>query len=134
MITTTTRKAPVSPTVFREATFALPATSDDQTTAETPVLLTTTVPEATSATTGFPEVTTPETIAPPTFAVTAAMVTTSALPHFSTKFQKVDVTTEYDCVFCSEESVTNRTKGNQHQSFLLFCVAEIVYVSLTLAS
>ncbi|KAM8993799.1 uncharacterized protein PRD47_014119 isoform 2-T2 [Ara ararauna] len=106
LTTTTTRKAPVSPTAFRETTFALPATSDDQTTAETPVLLTTTVPEATPATTEFPAVTTPETIAPPTFAVTAAMVTTSALPDFPTSFQGIDVTTEYDCVSCSEESIT----------------------------
>ncbi|XP_062463470.1 T-cell immunoglobulin and mucin domain-containing protein 4-like isoform X3 [Pezoporus occidentalis] len=92
--------------VFRETTSALPATSDGQTTAETPVLLTTTVPEATTATTSFPAVTTPETIAPLTFAVTAAMVTTSTLSDFSTRFEAVDVTAEYDCVFCSEESVT----------------------------
>ncbi|XP_057267945.1 T-cell immunoglobulin and mucin domain-containing protein 4-like isoform X1 [Pezoporus wallicus] len=105
VITTTTRRAPVSPTVFRETTSALPATSHDQTTAETPVLLTTTVPEATTATTSFPAVTTPEPIAPLTFAVTATMVTTSALPDFSTRFEAVDVTAEYDCVFCSEESV-----------------------------
>lgn len=105
VITTTTRKAPVSPKVFRETTFALPATSDDQTTAETPVLLPTTVPEATPATTESPTVTTPETIAPPTFAVTAAMVTTSALPDFPTSFQ-TGVTIEYEYVFYSEGSVT----------------------------
>ncbi|XP_005147423.2 T-cell immunoglobulin and mucin domain-containing protein 4 isoform X2 [Melopsittacus undulatus] len=111
VITTTTRKAPVSPKVFRETT-ALPATSDYQTTAAMPVLRTTSIPEATPATTGFPAVTTPETTAPPTFAVTAAMVTTSALSDFPTRFQEVDVTTEYDCVFCSEESgtLTDTTK------------------------
>ncbi|XP_065547166.1 T-cell immunoglobulin and mucin domain-containing protein 4-like isoform X4 [Lathamus discolor] len=92
--------------VLRETTSALPATSDDQTTAETPGLLTATVPEATTATTGLPAVTTPETIAPLTLAVTAATVTTSALPDFSTRFQEVDVTTEYNCVSCSEEPVT----------------------------
>ncbi|KFQ43757.1 T-cell immunoglobulin and mucin domain-containing protein 4 [Nestor notabilis] len=105
VITTTTRKAPVSPRVFRKTTFALPATSDDQTTAETPVLLTTTVPKATPATTESPAVTTPETIALPAFAVTAPMVTTSALPDFPSSFQAV-VTVEYDYVFYSEESLT----------------------------
>ncbi|XP_010020994.1 PREDICTED: T-cell immunoglobulin and mucin domain-containing protein 4, partial [Nestor notabilis] len=81
------------------------ATSDDQTTAETPVLLTTTVPKATPATTESPAVTTPETIALPAFAVTAPMVTTSALPDFPSSFQAV-VTVEYDYVFYSEESLT----------------------------
>ncbi|NXK71703.1 TIMD4 protein, partial [Amazona guildingii] len=119
VITTTTRKAPVSPTAFRETTFALPATSDDQTTAETPVLLTTTISEATPATTEFPAVTTPETVAPPTVAVTAAVVTTSALPDFPTSFQGVDVTIEYDCVSCSEESVTLTNKTTKFPSTLL---------------
>ncbi|XP_029853991.1 T-cell immunoglobulin and mucin domain-containing protein 4-like isoform X1 [Aquila chrysaetos chrysaetos] len=51
VMTTTTRKAPVSPKRFRKTTLAPQATSDHQTTAETAVLLTTTVPEATTATT-----------------------------------------------------------------------------------
>uniref|UniRef100_A0A8C0EMU5 Ig-like domain-containing protein n=1 Tax=Bubo bubo TaxID=30461 RepID=A0A8C0EMU5_BUBBB len=94
---TTTRKAPVSPRHFRKTTFAPQATSDHQTTAETAVLLTTNVPETT---------------AHPTFAVTAndtfpsTMVTTSALPDFSTGFQAADMRTEDDDVFCPAESVT----------------------------
>ncbi|NWS37083.1 TIMD4 protein, partial [Probosciger aterrimus] len=119
VITTTTRKAPVSPPVFRGTTFALPTTSDDQTTAETPVLLTTTVPETTPPTTESPAVTTPETSAPPTFAVTAAVVTTSAVPNFPTSFQEIDVTIEYDCVFCSEESVTLTDMTTEFPSILL---------------
>ncbi|KAM6249399.1 uncharacterized protein M6G45_009597 isoform 2-T3 [Spheniscus humboldti] len=50
VMTTTTRKAPVSRKPFRKTTFAPQATSDHQATAETAVLLTTTVPEATTAT------------------------------------------------------------------------------------
>uniref|UniRef100_A0A8D0EVB7 Ig-like domain-containing protein n=1 Tax=Strix occidentalis caurina TaxID=311401 RepID=A0A8D0EVB7_STROC len=194
---TTTRKAPVSPRHFRKTTFAPQATSDHQTTAETAVLLTTNVPEATTAstnrqttaetavllttnvpeettastnrqttaetavllTTNVPEATTAttnrqttaetavlittvppattvntetpavitlETTAHPTFAVTAndtfpaTMVTTSALPDFSTSFQAADMRTEDDNMFCPAESVTlpGGTKGNQHQSFL----------------
>ncbi|NXK05047.1 TIMD4 protein, partial [Herpetotheres cachinnans] len=93
VMTTTTRKAPVSPKRFRKTTFAPQATSDHQTTAET----------------ASPAVITLETIAPPTFAVTAndtflaAMVTTSALPDFPTGFQEADMTTEDDEVFCSAE-------------------------------
>ncbi|NWS54439.1 TIMD4 protein, partial [Chunga burmeisteri] len=106
VMTTTTRKAPVSPKHFRKTTFAPQATSDHQTTAETAVLLTTTVPSATTATTKSPAVITLETIVPPTFAVTANdifpenMVTTSALPDFSTDFQATDLRTEDDDVFC----------------------------------
>ncbi|KAM9603611.1 uncharacterized protein ACIBXB_002820 isoform 2-T2 [Morphnus guianensis] len=50
VMTTTTRKAPVSPKRFRKTTLAPQATSDHQTTAETAVLLTTTIPKATTAT------------------------------------------------------------------------------------
>ncbi|KFV55332.1 T-cell immunoglobulin and mucin domain-containing protein 4, partial [Gavia stellata] len=111
VMTTTTRKAPVSPKRFRKTTFAPQATSDHQTTAETPVLLTTTVPAATTATTKSPAVITLESTASPTFSVTAneafpaTMVTTSALPDFSTGFQAADMRTEDDNVFCSAESV-----------------------------
>ncbi|CAM9468243.1 unnamed protein product [Bubo scandiacus] len=116
---TTTRKAPVSPRHFRKTTFAPQATSDHQTTAETAVLLTTntavlitTVPPATTVNTESPAVITLETTAHPTFAVTAndtfpsTMVTTSALPDFSTGFQAADMRTEDDDMFCPAESVT----------------------------
>ncbi|KFQ98591.1 T-cell immunoglobulin and mucin domain-containing protein 4, partial [Nipponia nippon] len=108
VMTTTMRKAPVSPKRFRKTTFAPQTTSDHQTTAETAVLLTTTVPPATTASTESPAVITLESIAPPTFAVTASdtfpatMVTTSALPDFPTGFQ---AETEDDDMFCSSESV-----------------------------
>ncbi|NXN32191.1 TIMD4 protein, partial [Nycticryphes semicollaris] len=131
--TTTTRKAPVSPKRFRKTTFAPQATSDHQTTAETAVLLTTTIPPTTTATTDHPtraettvlltatvpEATTAptetlvgitlETIAPPTFTVTEndvfpeTMVTTSAPPDFSTVFQAADTRTEDDYIFCPTE-------------------------------
>ncbi|NWX45440.1 TIMD4 protein, partial [Steatornis caripensis] len=105
VMTTTTRKAPVSPTHFRKTTSAPQATSDHQATAETAVLLTTTVPEETTANTESPAVITLETIAPPTFAVATndafpeTTVTTSALPDFSTGFQADDMRTEYDDMF-----------------------------------
>ncbi|NXF62251.1 TIMD4 protein, partial [Ciccaba nigrolineata] len=108
---TTTRKAPVSPRHFRKTTFAPQATSDHQTTAETAVLITT-VPPATTVNTETPAVITLETTAHPTFAVTAndtfpaTMVTTSALPDFSTSFQAADMRTEDDDMFCPAESVT----------------------------
>ncbi|XP_075622541.1 uncharacterized protein LOC104631640 isoform X3 [Balearica regulorum gibbericeps] len=111
VMTTTTRKAPISPKHFRKTTFAPQATSDHQTTAETAVLLTTTIPPATTATTESPAVTTLETVAPPIFAVTAndtspeTMATTSVLPDFSTDFQAADMRTEDDYMFCSAESV-----------------------------
>ncbi|XP_056204825.1 T-cell immunoglobulin and mucin domain-containing protein 4-like isoform X1 [Falco biarmicus] len=135
VMTTTTRKAPVSPKHFRKTASAPQATSDHQTTAETAVLLTTTVPgpttaatdhqatagtavlltttvpEATTAATKPPAVTTLETIAPPTFAGTAndaflaSIVTTSALPDFPTDFQEADTRIEDDSVFCSAEPV-----------------------------
>ncbi|XP_054697856.1 T-cell immunoglobulin and mucin domain-containing protein 4-like isoform X3 [Grus americana] len=110
VMTTTTRKAPISPKHFRKTTFAPQATSDHQTTAETAVLPATTIPPATTATTESPAVTTLETVAPPIFAVTAndtsleTMVTTSALPDFSTDFQAADMRTEDDYMFCSAES------------------------------
>ncbi|NWH23388.1 TIMD4 protein, partial [Grus americana] len=109
VMTTTTRKAPISPKHFRKTTFAPQATSDHQTTAETAVLPATTIPPATTATTESPAVTTLETVAPPIFAVTAndtsleTMVTTSALPDFSTDFQAADMRTEDDYMFCSAE-------------------------------
>nr|XP_021144936.1 T-cell immunoglobulin and mucin domain-containing protein 4 isoform X1 [Columba livia] len=108
VMTTTTRKAPVSPKHFRKTSFAPQETSDLRTTAETAVLLTTTAAPATAATTKSPTAITLETLAPPTFAVTAdetfpaAMMTTSALPDFLTGFQGADMRTE---VFCSTESV-----------------------------
>ncbi|KAM6322330.1 uncharacterized protein O3Q21_006015 [Podargus strigoides] len=158
VITTTTRKAPVSPKHFRKTTFAPQATpdhqatsetavltttvpsatiaasdhqataetavlltttvpsattaaSDHQATAETAVLLTTTVPPATTTTTESPAVITLETISPSTFAVTTndtfpeTMMTTTALPDFSTGFQEDDIRTEDDDLFCSAESV-----------------------------
>ncbi|KFO84613.1 T-cell immunoglobulin and mucin domain-containing protein 4, partial [Buceros rhinoceros silvestris] len=95
VMTTTTTKASVSLELFRKTTFAPQVTSDLQTTAET----------------ASPAVITLETVAPPTFAVTAndafpeAMVTTSALPDFSTGFQAADTRTEDDYVFCPTESV-----------------------------
>ncbi|NWR82626.1 TIMD4 protein, partial [Furnarius figulus] len=81
VMTTTTRKAPVSTKAFRKTTFAPQATSGLQPTTQTAVLLTTTSTES-------PAVTTQETAAPPTIAVTAkddfsvTMVTTSAFPAF----------------------------------------------------
>ncbi|XP_075020370.1 uncharacterized protein LOC142088687 isoform X2 [Calonectris borealis] len=138
VMTTTTRKAPVSPKRFRKTTFAPQATTDhqataetavltttlpeatapttDQATAETAVLLTTTTSPATTATTESPAVITLETIAPPTFAVTAdnnspaTMATTSALPDFPTGSQAADMRTEDDDVFCSAESVQVTTE------------------------
>ncbi|KFQ53993.1 T-cell immunoglobulin and mucin domain-containing protein 4, partial [Pelecanus crispus] len=95
VMATTTRRAPIPPKSFRKTTFAPQATSDHQTTAET----------------AFPAVITLETIAPPTFSVTAndifpaALVTTSAPPDFPTGFQAADMRTEDDDVFCSAESV-----------------------------
>ncbi|KFV47031.1 T-cell immunoglobulin and mucin domain-containing protein 4, partial [Tyto alba] len=79
---------------------------------DTAALLTTTVPPATTATTASSTVITLETTAPPTFAVTenytfpATIVTTSALPDFSAGFQADDMRTEDDDVFCPAESVT----------------------------
>ncbi|KAM6380238.1 uncharacterized protein J5M81_010324 [Pluvialis apricaria] len=111
VMTTTTRKAPVSPKRFGKTTFVPQATSDRQTTAETAVLLTTIIPEATTATTESPAGITPETTAPPTFAVTAndifpeTMMTTSATPDFSTVFQAADTRTEDDVMFCPTDSV-----------------------------
>ncbi|KAM6357355.1 uncharacterized protein FN964_006307 [Alca torda] len=121
VMTTTTRKAPVSPKRFRKTTFAPQATSDHQTAAVTAVLLSATVPEETTAITESPGGITLETIAPPTFAVTEndtlpetmvttstlpeTMVTTSAPPGFSTDFQAADLRTEDDDVFCPTESV-----------------------------
>ncbi|XP_035746187.1 T-cell immunoglobulin and mucin domain-containing protein 4 [Egretta garzetta] len=113
VMTTTTRKAPVSPKSFRKPTSAPQSTSDHHTTAEitTAVLLTTAVPEATSASIKSPAVITVETNALPTFAVTAndtfpaTIVTTSALPDFPTGFQTTDMRTKDDDVFCSAESV-----------------------------
>ncbi|NXV84877.1 TIMD4 protein, partial [Calonectris borealis] len=93
VMTTTTRKAPISPKRFRKTTFAPQATTDHQATAET----------------ASPAVITLETIAPPTFAVTAdnnspaTMATTSALPDFPTGSQAADIRTEDDNVFCSAE-------------------------------
>ena len=133
-MTTTTRKAPVSPKRFRKTTFTPQTTSGHQATAETAVLLTTTVPKATTATTDHqataetavlltttirpatttitesPAVMMLETIAPPVFPVTTndvfpeTMLTTSALLDFSTDFQASDMRTEDDDVFCTTES------------------------------
>ncbi|KFU96955.1 T-cell immunoglobulin and mucin domain-containing protein 4, partial [Pterocles gutturalis] len=110
--TTTTRKTPVPTRSFRKTTFAPQTTSDRQTAAETAVLLTTTVLPATTAATKPPAVVTLETTAPPTFAVTATdtfpetMVTTSAVPDFSTDVQAADMSTEDYDVFCSTEPVS----------------------------
>ncbi|KFQ31021.1 T-cell immunoglobulin and mucin domain-containing protein 4, partial [Merops nubicus] len=95
VMTTTTRKAPVSPKRFRKTTFAPQATSAHQTTTET----------------DSPAVITLQTVAPPAFVVTEndafpeAMVTISALPDFSTGFQAADLGTEDDIVLCPEESI-----------------------------
>ncbi|XP_009284319.1 PREDICTED: T-cell immunoglobulin and mucin domain-containing protein 4 [Aptenodytes forsteri] len=111
VMTTTRRKAPTAVLLTTTIPEATTATTDHQATAETAVLLTTTVPPATTATTESPAVITLETIAPPTFAVTendtfpANMVAISALPDFPTGFQAADVRTEDDDVFCSAESV-----------------------------
>ncbi|NWS65556.1 TIMD4 protein, partial [Crotophaga sulcirostris] len=103
VLRTTTRKAPTSPKHFRKTTTFAPQTTSDH---QTAVLLTTTTPEATAVTTGSPAVITLVTIPPPTFAVTTkdtfpeTIVTTSALPDFSTYFQAADVGTEEDDMFC----------------------------------
>ncbi|NXS96836.1 HAVR1 protein, partial [Jacana jacana] len=112
MTTTNTRKAPVSPKQFRKTTFAPQANSDHQTTAETAVLLTATVPETTSATTESLAGITLETITLSSFAVKEndifpeTIVTTSATPDFSTGFQTADMRTEDDYIFCSTESAS----------------------------
>ncbi|NXI91391.1 TIMD4 protein, partial [Psophia crepitans] len=109
-MTTTTRRAPVSPKHFRKTTLAPQTTSDHQTTAETAVL-TTAVPPATTAITNTPAVITLVTVAPTTLAVTAddtfpeTTVTISALPDFSADLQAADMRTEDDDVFSSTESV-----------------------------
>nr|XP_009504356.1 PREDICTED: T-cell immunoglobulin and mucin domain-containing protein 4 [Phalacrocorax carbo] len=111
VITTTTRKAPTAFLLTTSVPEATTATTDYQVTAETAVLLTTTVPDTTTATTKSSAVITLETIAPSTFAVTAndtfpaAMVTTSALADFRTGFQAADMRTEDDDMFCSAQSV-----------------------------
>ncbi|NXP27531.1 TIMD4 protein, partial [Scytalopus superciliaris] len=95
-MTTTMRKATVSPRGFRKTTFAPQTTFGLQPTTQTAVLLTTTTTES-------PAVTTLETTAPPTIAVTAndissvTMVTTTALPDFPSTSNKDDV-------FCFTES------------------------------
>ncbi|NWV72666.1 TIMD4 protein, partial [Dasyornis broadbenti] len=98
--TTTTRKAPVSPKLFTETTFAPQTTSDLQPTAQTAVLLTTSTSTPATTATEPPAVTTWETFAPPTIAMTenpifpVTVVETSALPDFPTTSQAADVTTE----------------------------------------
>ncbi|KFP74615.1 T-cell immunoglobulin and mucin domain-containing protein 4, partial [Acanthisitta chloris] len=107
VMTTTTRKVPVSPKHFRKTTFAPQATSDLQPTTESDVLLTTTTAIATTAAEST-AVTTLETIAPPTLAVTendifpVTVVTSSAPPDFPTSSQAVDVRTEDDMFCCTE--------------------------------
>ncbi|XP_050168080.1 T-cell immunoglobulin and mucin domain-containing protein 4-like isoform X1 [Myiozetetes cayanensis] len=118
VMTTTTRKAPVSPKGFRKTTFAPQATSVLQPTAQTAVLLTTT-------TTDSPDVTTLETIAPPTIPVTekatfpVTMMTSSALPHSSAISHEDDMfcvtepgpvpgmTTEFPNILLTEEGSTS---------------------------
>ncbi|XP_027741398.1 T-cell immunoglobulin and mucin domain-containing protein 4-like isoform X2 [Empidonax traillii] len=126
VMTTTTRKAPVSPKGFRKTTFAPQATSVLQSTAETAVLLTTT-------NTDSPDVTTLETIAPPTIApptipveendtFPVTMVTSSALPHSSAISHEDDmfcvtepgpvpgsteVSTEFPNILLTEEGSTS---------------------------
>ncbi|XP_027538524.1 T-cell immunoglobulin and mucin domain-containing protein 4-like isoform X3 [Neopelma chrysocephalum] len=96
VMTTTTRKAPVSPKGFRKTTFAPQTTSGPQPTTQTAVLLTTTSTES-------PAVTTLETIAPPTIPMTedytfpVTMVTTSAPPDSPTISHEDDM-------FCVTES------------------------------
>ncbi|NWU10039.1 TIMD4 protein, partial [Cephalopterus ornatus] len=95
VMTTTTRKAPVSTKGFRQTTFAPQATSGHQPTAQTAVLLTTTTTEA-------PAVTTLETITPPTIPVAendtfpVTVVTTGALPDSTTISHEDDM-------FCATE-------------------------------
>ncbi|NWQ60976.1 HAVR1 protein, partial [Neopipo cinnamomea] len=121
VMTTTTRKAPVSPKGFRKTTFAPQATSGLQPTAQTAVLLTTTTTESA-------DITTLETIAPPTIPVTeddtfpVTTVTSSALPHSSTISHEDDmfcvtepglvprsteVTTEFSYILLTEEGSTS---------------------------
>ncbi|NXI50613.1 TIMD4 protein, partial [Chloroceryle aenea] len=131
---TTTRRAPIFPTRYSKTTLAPQATSDHQATTETDVhltttileettsntnhqttetavLLMTTVPPVTTATTKSLAVITLEDTDPPLLDVTEnyafpeTMVTTSALPDFSTGFQTADMRTEdYDMV-CPTESL-----------------------------
>ncbi|KFR17036.1 T-cell immunoglobulin and mucin domain-containing protein 4, partial [Opisthocomus hoazin] len=92
VMTTTTRKAPVSPKRFRKTTFTPQTTSATTTITESPAVMML------------------ETIAPPVFPVTTndvfpeTMLTTSALLDFSTDFQASDMRTEDDDVFCTTES------------------------------
>ncbi|NXC29793.1 TIMD4 protein, partial [Campylorhamphus procurvoides] len=121
VMTTTTRKAPLSTKGFRKTTFAPQATSGLQPTSQTAVLLTTT-------TTDSPGVTTLETTAPPTIAVTRkddfpiTTVTTRALPAFPTVSNEDDkfcftefvplpgstkVTTEFPNILSTAEGSTS---------------------------
>ncbi|XP_074958720.1 uncharacterized protein LOC142061489 isoform X1 [Phalacrocorax aristotelis] len=102
VITTTTRKAPVSRKRFRKTTFAPQATSDHQTTAETAVLLTTTVPEATTATTDH-QVT----------AETAVLLTT-AVPEATTATTDHQVTAETAVLLTT--AVPDTTATTDHQT------------------
>ncbi|KAM9373288.1 uncharacterized protein LRP34_006942 [Phaethornis superciliosus] len=109
VMTTTTRKAPVSPKQFRKTTFAPQGTTGYEATSETAILTTTTPSETTA--TKSPAVVTLETTAPPAFAVPTnkafidTMVTTSAPPDFSSDFQAADMRTEDDYMFSSDDSV-----------------------------
>ncbi|NXK34442.1 TIMD4 protein, partial [Piprites chloris] len=123
VMTTTTRKAPVSPKGFRKTTFAPQATSDLQPTAQTAVPLTTT-----TTTTASAAVTTLETIAPTTIPVMengafpVTVVTISAVPHSSTISHEdgvfcvtepgpvpghTEVTTEFPNILLTEEGSTS---------------------------
>ncbi|XP_017583632.1 PREDICTED: T-cell immunoglobulin and mucin domain-containing protein 4 isoform X3 [Corvus brachyrhynchos] len=100
--TTTMGQAPVSAEHFTETTFAPQTTSDLQPTPEPAVLLTTSTSAPATTATESPAVTTWETSAPPTIAVTedfifpVTTVETSAPPDFPTTSQAADVTTEDD--------------------------------------
>ncbi|POI33882.1 hypothetical protein CIB84_002367 [Bambusicola thoracicus] len=92
-----------------KTTFAPQTTSDLQGTVQTAVFLTTTVPPTAPAATESPRVTTA--YFPPIFDKTASgtslekMVSTSALPDFSSNFQAADMRTEGDGIFYSTELI-----------------------------
>ncbi|XP_021266353.1 T-cell immunoglobulin and mucin domain-containing protein 4-like isoform X2 [Numida meleagris] len=104
-----TRNSSKSKKGSRKTTFAPQTTSDRQGTMQTTIFLTTTVPPAAPAATESPTVKT--TLFPPVFGETASdtslekMVSTSALPDFSSSFQAADMRTEGDGIFYSTELI-----------------------------
>ncbi|NXS90189.1 TIMD4 protein, partial [Erpornis zantholeuca] len=118
--TTTTRKAPVSTTHLTETTFAPQATFGLQPAPATAVLLTTSTSTPATTAPKSPAVTTWETSAPPTIAVTengifpVNVVETSAPPDFPTTSEAADVMTEdnvFSFTLSGSTEVTTESSG-----------------------